>query len=103
MGCAEKGNVSQVFGRGLVTYSIEFYPLARRFLTRLRDASLYKRVHRAIDNLQEEPRPAGCKKLAGSSNRYRIRVGDYRIIYEIEDSAVRVLVLAIENRRDIYN
>ncbi|MFZ4774838.1 MAG: type II toxin-antitoxin system RelE family toxin [Terrimicrobiaceae bacterium] len=86
-----------------MTYTIDFYPHARRFLTRLRDASLYKRIHQAIDKLQEEPRPAGCKKLAGSENRYRIRVGDYRIIYEIEDGAVRVLVLAIGNRRDVYN
>jgi mRNA interferase RelE/StbE len=69
----------------------------------LRDASLYKRIQRAIDNLQADPRPDGCKKRTGSANRYRTRVGDYRIIYGIEDASVRVLVLAIGNRRDIYN
>ena len=103
MGCTQTGNGGQVFECRLVNYAIEFYPQARRFLTRLMDASLYKRIQRAIDNLQAEPRSAGCKKLAGSSNRYRIRVGDYRIIYEVEDATVRVLVLAIGNRRDIYN
>jgi len=48
------------------------------------------------------PRPVGCKKLQGSSNNYRIRIGDYRIIYKIEDSVLRVYVVGVANRKDAY-
>jgi mRNA interferase RelE/StbE len=102
MGGCQTGNECQVIEHGTLNYTIEFYPHARRFLSKLRDVSVYRRIEHAVDNLQLEPRPTGCKKLTGSANRYRIRVGDYRIIYEIEDISVRVLVLAIGNQRDIY-
>ncbi len=59
------------------------------------------RMVEAIDGLAEEPRPAGAKKLAGRV-AWRIRVGDYRIIYEIDDDAHKVLVVSAGNRRDIY-
>jgi mRNA interferase RelE/StbE len=52
--------------------------------------------------LEQNPRPPGCKQLAGDSGFYRIRVGDYRVIYSIEDDVLLVLVLKVGPRRDIY-
>jgi mRNA interferase RelE/StbE len=57
---------------------------------------------RAIDALRLEPRPHGSKKLVGEDNLYRIRTGDYRIIYQVRDKQLIILVIAIGNRRDIY-
>jgi len=58
----------------------------------------------AIDNLKDEPRPPGCKKLKGESEDiWRIRVGDYRILYLIDDTIRIVEVRRIGHRRDIYN
>jgi mRNA interferase RelE/StbE len=59
------------------------------------------RIVSAVWELAEEPRPVGVKKLAGRE-AWRIRVGDYRIIYEIHDQALMVLVIAIGHRRDVY-
>ena len=55
-----------------------------------------------IESLSENPRPSGCKKLAGSEHTYRIRVGDYRVIYDIEDHKLLVYVVRIRHRRDVY-
>lgn len=52
--------------------------------------------------LTEEPRPAGVKKLKGFDNEYRIRIGDYRVRYEVDDKALMVLVLHCKNRKDAY-
>ena len=59
------------------------------------------KIENSLLELEENPRPAGCKKLKGRSG-YRIRVGDYRIIYEIEDNILRVIVIDLGNRKDIY-
>lgn len=53
-------------------------------------------------NSLSDPRPSGCRKLAGTDDRYRIRVGNYRIIYRIDDGRVAVLVLVIGHRREVY-
>lgn len=63
---------------------------------------IHNKIIEDIAALVETPRPAGCKKLKGQKNTWRIRVGDYRIIYEIEDKQLRILVVAIGNRKDIY-
>lgn len=55
----------------------------------------------SIDDLSKDPRPNGCKKLKGR-NAYRIRVGNYRIIYEIQDRVLLMEVVAIGHRKDIY-
>ena len=82
------------------TYQIDLLPSASRALARL-DGPLKKRVSARIDALAEEPRPAGCKKLAGS-DYWRIRIGDYRTIYSIEDAKLTVLVVRIGHRREVY-
>lgn len=63
---------------------------------------IHNKIIEDIATLAETPRPAGCKKLKGQKNAWRIRVGDYRVIYEIEDKQLRILVIAIGHRKDIY-
>lgn len=62
----------------------------------------YERVKRSIFALGVDPRPQGCLKLTGRPG-WRIRVGDYRVIYEVDDPNQTVTVLDVGNRRDIYN
>ena len=57
---------------------------------------------RKIDNLADEPRPPRAEKLAGTENRYRVRVGDIRIVYQIEDRVLLILILRIRDRKDVY-
>ncbi len=61
-----------------------------------------RQIARRIDALAEDPRPAGCKKLGGEENFYRLRSGDYRILYRVREKALVVLVLRIGHRREIY-
>jgi len=84
-----------------MTYSIEFKPSAQRQLARLHKA-IVPRLQAKIDALAENPRPNGYKKLQGFQNRYRIRVGEYRVIYEIHDDILRVLIVKVGPRGDIY-
>jgi mRNA interferase RelE/StbE len=56
-----------------------------------------------ITSLSENPRPTGCKKLKGYAEAWRIRSGDYRIIYEIEDKILKILVIAVGHRKDVYD
>lgn len=60
-----------------------------------------RRVLLAIEQLAGEPRPSGVRKLEGS-DEYRIRVRDYRVIYEIEDAVLVVVVVRVDHRRDVY-
>ena len=61
-----------------------------------------QRVRAAIDLLAENPRPPGCVALEGESGVYRVRVGDYRILYEVHDRRLVVQVIRLGHRRDIY-
>lgn len=60
-----------------------------------------KRIIARIEGLRDEPRPSGCEKLSGEE-KYRIRQGDYRILYEIVDGELIVTVVKVGNRRDVY-
>jgi len=60
-----------------------------------------QRILKRIDALTEDPKPSGCEKLSGQE-RYRVRQGVYRIIYEIADKALVVLVVKVGHRRDVY-
>jgi mRNA interferase RelE/StbE len=60
------------------------------------------RVATKIDSLAEQPRPAGCKKLRGADDLWRVRVGDYRIIYAIDDTLSVVEIRVIRHRKDAY-
>lgn len=59
-------------------------------------------VVRRIESLANDPRPAGCARLQGSDSLYRVRQGDYRIIYSIHDDVLTVLVVKVGNRKDVY-
>ena len=61
-----------------------------------------RRVLAAIASLEDEPRPPGVRKLVGEENAWRIRTGDFRVIYEIDDGLVSVLVVRVGHRRDVY-
>jgi mRNA interferase RelE/StbE len=82
-------------------YSVVFDPKAWDQLMRL-PLRLQERVTDAIEGLEVEPRPSGVTKLSGNENYYRIRVSDYRIIYEIRDNVLLVLILKIGHRSDVY-
>lgn len=75
---------------------------AEKFLTSLRDAALYGRLRAAIDGLVRDARPSSCIKLAGEPDLYRIRIGDYRIVYQVTNKTLTILVLSIGHRRDVY-
>lgn len=83
-----------------MNYTVLILRRAQRELTEL-SFEAYGRLVQAIRELGPEPRPAGCRKLAGRDG-WRIRVGDYRVIYEIDDERGTVTVLHVGHRRDIY-
>lgn len=61
-----------------------------------------RRIVERIERLAEEPRPRGCVKLSGEEDIYRIRIGEYRVLYEVRDAVLIVLVLRVRHRRDAY-
>ncbi len=65
------------------------------------DGSVRGRVIKRIQALKEEPRPSGCKKLV-NSEYWRIRIGDYRVVYSIEDARLLVMVVRVGHRRELY-
>jgi mRNA interferase RelE/StbE len=74
---------------------------AEKDLDRL-SSEMHDRVIAAIQSLATNPRPPGCRKLAGSKQDWRIRVGDYRVIYEIADELRLVRVNRARHRREVY-
>jgi len=77
-----------------MTYRIQVAPAAVRQLRKL-DAAARRRVQAAIELLADHPRPSGAKKLVGGDGEWRVRTGDYRIVYEIHDDVLLVLVVAV--------
>ncbi len=84
-----------------MSYRIDVAPAAARQLRKL-DGTARRRIQAAIELLSEEPRPAGAKKLTGGDGEWRVRTGDYRIIYEVRDDVLVILVLTLGHRREIY-
>jgi mRNA interferase RelE/StbE len=85
----------------LSTYTVEVKPSARRELEELPD-NVLARVIRRLESLSRSPRPAGCKKLKGRKDLWRIRVGDWRVIYTIDDAVKLVSVTRVAHRREVY-
>lgn len=83
-----------------MSYLIEILRVAQKQLAKI-DRAQQQRIIVAIRELTVDPRPSGCKKLSGRS-AYRIRVGSYRVIYEIHDGRLLVIVVTIGNRKDVY-
>jgi mRNA interferase RelE/StbE len=82
-------------------YAVNFRRSAEKDLRRLA-ASVQRRVIRAIEGLAREPRPAGCRKLVGSDDAFRIRVGDYRVIDTVDDVVFIVAIESVRPRREAY-
>lgn len=82
-------------------YSIEIDRDALRSLAKL-DKSVRRRIQVAIDHLAEDPRPHGVRALTGSPGLLRLRVGDYRVIYQVRDNRLLVLIVDIGRQGDIY-
>ena len=82
-------------------YQIEVAPAAFRVMKKL-DRHAQARIQAAIELLADNPRPPGAKKLIGGEGEWRVRTGDYRIVYEIDDGILLVLVIAVGHRRDVY-
>ena len=83
------------------TFTVQYKKSSEKDIERL-PADFVQRIRDAILGLSQNPRPTGCKKLKGFENKYRIRVGDYRVIYEIHEKTVVVLIVQISHRKDAY-
>lgn len=83
-------------------YTVFLAKPARKFLSRLTDASQRSRFERVIDALAVNPRPPGCRALQGVHGAFRVRVGEFRVLYQIEDDRLIVLVTDIGPRGQIY-
>ena len=82
-------------------YSVEVKPAARKELEALPD-NVLARVVRRIESLGHAPWPAGCKKLRGYQDQWRVRVGDWRVVYIINDAARLIRITRIAHRREVY-
>jgi mRNA interferase RelE/StbE len=82
-------------------YRVEFTTPALKAFRALAE-KVRERITPRIDALSENPRPRGAEKLQGEDDLYRIRVGDYRVIYAIQDDRLLVMVVRVANRRDAY-
>jgi mRNA interferase RelE/StbE len=85
----------------MAAYQLEFRGSAERELYRL-DRQMLERAIAAIDALGDQPGPVGSRKLAGAEHTYRIRVGDYRVVYTIDDAGRTVTIERVRHRSDAY-
>ena len=82
-------------------YEVFLERRAERDLKKL-SAEIFYRVIPQLKALSENPKPSGCRKITGSKNHWHIRIGDYRIIYEIDEGEKAVKVMRIRHRREVY-
>jgi mRNA interferase RelE/StbE len=85
----------------VVKYSLEIKQSAQKELDALDDA-VFTRIDRKILALADNPRPAGCKKLKGYKDQWRVRVGDWRVLYIIDDAAKLITITRVAHRREVY-
>jgi mRNA interferase RelE/StbE len=83
-----------------MSYSVLIVPSALKSLKKLPE-SIKNLIDIKLNSLSENPRPPGCKKLI-ADDAWRVRIGDYRVIYEIHDEKITVIVVKIGNRKDVY-
>lgn len=81
-------------------YRVSILRRAQKSLEKIRGAD-YEKIKASIYDLENDPRPQQCKKLSGREG-WRIRIGDYRVLYEIRDAELIVLVVNLGHRREIY-
>ena len=85
-----------------MSYQVIVEKGAQKYLDKL-SGKIYDSINAAIEELAENPRPPGCVEVKPYQNIYRIRKGDYRIIYEVRDGVLLILVLDIGPRGQIYD
>ncbi len=83
------------------SYHVNWRRSTKKDLRRISSTEV-ARIVDVVATLSDEPRPVGCKKMSGSDCAYRLRVGDYRIIYEVYDETIIIEVIKIGHRRDVY-
>ncbi|OZA19723.1 MAG: hypothetical protein B7Y02_00490 [Rhodobacterales bacterium 17-64-5] len=81
---------------------MDYEPKARKQLRAIKDRRLLVAVEREIAALADDPRPHGCLKLVGHKDHWRVRVGDWRIVYRIEDGRLVVVVVRVAARSGVY-
>lgn len=82
-------------------YEVILERIAERDLKKL-PADIFSRIIPEIKSLKQDARPDGCRKITGSKNDWRIRVGEYRIIYEIREKTKTIAIMRVRHRRDVY-
>jgi len=85
----------------VANYRVEVKPSARKELERLSN-QVIARITRRLDTLASNARPPGCKKLKGGDQEWRVRVGDYRVVYTVDDQNLLVEVTRIRHRSEVY-
>ncbi len=85
-----------------MTYRVEFAPLARRHIKKL-PREVQKRIIERVEELASNPRSAGVKKLVSEESLYRVRIGEYRAVYQIRHRELIVLIVKVGHRREIYS
>jgi mRNA interferase RelE/StbE len=83
-----------------LSYAVEILRSARKQLERIA-AESQERILVALEALAEMPRPEGCTKLSGR-DAWRLRIGEYRVVYEFDDAGKRVIIVVVAHRRDAY-
>jgi mRNA interferase RelE/StbE len=84
-----------------MTFQIRIAPRAERDLKSLPN-QIQTRIRSKIDALAEDPFPQGVKKLVGEGNLYRLRLGDYRVLYTVEQGELVILIISVGHRREVY-
>lgn len=84
-----------------MSYTVVIKKTAQKQILRLPKV-YFDKVRKAILALETAPRPAGCIKLTGTTNIYRIRTGPYRIVYSIEDRVLEIYIFDVDDRKDVY-
>lgn len=84
-----------------MAYTIQFKPLALRQLEKL-PREVQRRIVSKIEALRDDPFPAGCKKMEVLVDAWRIRIGEYRVVYQVHRGVLIVLVLTVGHRKNVY-
>jgi mRNA interferase RelE/StbE len=85
----------------MASYRLEWRRSTRKDLRRIPSTDVVM-IIAAVESLAEDPFPTGCVKLSGSERSYRIRVGDYRILYDVQGDCLVILVIKVCHRKDVY-
>lgn len=84
-----------------MTYEVEITPAAKRQIKKL-TKSIQQLIVERLEELVDNPRPPGIVKMEGEENLYRVRVGDYRIIYQVQDRMLLIVVVKVGHRGNVY-